>query len=218
MSTYESFKEKFIEALMEELENKEGESADKDSVEQKLDDIFDEVPELDKVEQELFGESANTLSEGAFSDKIKKFASLVAFCVIPFISTNADAATIKQGKDGDMHFVVAETDSKDLFTQIAALEKGFGEDVSMSSLAATDGYFKKSARVAVYVKVKTGEVAVRAKFKAAKDGGAMRMSSTSNFQIGGDGLEYERDFSLENKADLAALTKFVKFSKNSLTK
>ena len=46
----------------------------------------------------------------------------------------------------------------------------------------------------------------------------MRMRSTSNFQMGGDGLNYEREFSLDNKADLAALTKFVKFSKNSLTK
>lgn len=216
MSTYESFKETFIKALMEELENEEGESVDKDSVEQQLDDIFDEVPELDKVEQELFGESANTLSEGAFSDKIKKFASLVAFCVIPFISTNADAATIKKGTDGGMDYIIAEADSKDLIHQIAALEKGMGEHVSLSSLATTDGYFKKKAKVGIFIE--KGAVLVRAKLKAVKDGGAMRMRSTSNFQMGGDGLNYEREFSLDNKADLAALTKFVKFSKNSLTK
>lgn len=216
MDKFEELRQLFVEAVMKELENTKGDSADKDSVEQQLDDIFDEVPELDKVEQELFGESANTLSEEAFSDKLKKFAALVAFCVIPFISTNADAATIKKGTDGGMDYIIAEADSKDLIHQIAALEKGMGEHVSLSSLATTDGYFKKKAKVGIFIE--KGVVLVRAKLKATKDDGALRVMSTSNFQMGGDGLSYEREFSLDNKADLAALTKFVKFSKNSLTK
>ena len=215
----------FVESVLKELE-KQGDklSIPEDVIEQKLDSLFNNNPELEKAEEELFGESANVLSEALFSDKLKKFAALVAFCLLPMLSSGTAEAALVHAEDSKNTIERAYlADGDSLFDQIAAFEKGVGEHQSLDYLSASKDYFEKEARSYIGIDKNTDTVIVNASWKATdSDWGSLKyknkFNNDPNFRINSKGdLEYSRTFKINDPKDLQALEKFMKFNKASLS-
>ena len=218
-------KESYVEAILEELEKLDNKEADANNeVSDQLDSLFNSMPELQKAEEELFGESAGVLSEGAFTDKLKKFATLVAFCLLPMISSgNAEAALVHAEDTKDMMERVYLSDGDSLFDRIAALEKDVGEYQSLKYLSASDDYFEKEARSFISIDKTTNTVVVMVRWKANEsDWRSLQFENQfkdmKHFKLQGNGdLEYSRVFKMDNQQDVQVLTKFMKFNRTSLS-
>lgn len=226
------FKNKLIRLIEDEIKNKdnseqnnEEKGNENESKINALVNILSSDPTVQKAEEKLF-ESVNVLSEGAFTDKLKKIAAFIAISACPLLmSSNAQAVEMTKVIDGNAIAKAYAVNPSDAFDQITNFEKALNQGTSgYKTSIRGDASFGRNAVLNVVADSNNATVNITCTWIVKQGQNSSKVSFEGNqnfkthFKNGGDMvIEYNREFDINSDKDISSITKLMKFGKNSMS-